>query len=211
MSEPSNVSHDTSPLPSLREPTNANLIPFAIMCSAWFMPVLKFWALVWGLFRPYDYTGGDVAPELLPFLVGLGICLLPWWLPKAYYQIRPFEQTGRFYHMLGVPHFRKMVPNGDWINAWRRRTTPTFRVISNRAEAKIYLGRTVVGEKSHLVLLLVGIATPLYALHIGWTSWAVYFAITNVIFHLYPILLQRYTRARLVRFFWPARKTREHA
>jgi hypothetical protein len=48
-------------------------------------------------------------------------------------------------------------------------------------------------------LFVSGVVTTVYVLVIGWHVWAVWTAVTNVIGNLYPVLLQRYTRARLVR------------
>lgn len=36
-----------------------------------------------------------------------------------------------------------------------------------------------------------------FALRLGWSGWAVYLTAGNIVVNLYPILLQRYTRARL--------------
>jgi hypothetical protein len=59
--------------------------------------------------------------------------------------------------------------------------------------------RTKLSEKSHLVLLLIGVASSIFAWQIGWRGWAIYLAVGNVLVNLYPVLLQRYTRARLQR------------
>lgn len=186
-------------LPAFGDESKANLVPFAIVCAGWIVPLLKFWALVWDVFRPSDYAGGDVAPRLGLFLAACAVCLAPWWLPASYYRVRRFEANGRLYEILGVRIFRKLVPNGDWVNRWRRRRDAGFRVLSNRRSAAEFLSRTVMSEKSHLVPLFMGAGTSLFAWHIGWTGWAVYLGVANVLVHLYPILLQRYTRARIVR------------
>jgi len=195
------LSHqDKAPaLPSFGDESKANLFPFALMCAGWIAPLLKFWAVVWDVFRPSDYVGGDVAPRLWLFLAAFAVSLTPWWLPASYYRVRRFEQSGRLYEALGIRVFRSVVPNGDLVNLWRRRREPGFRVISNRQSAAEFLSRTVVGEKSHLVLLLIGAGSSLYAWHIGWNGWAAYLGVANVLVNLYPILLQRYTRARIVR------------
>jgi hypothetical protein len=184
-------------LPSFHDDSRANLIPFAVVCAAWIVPLLRFWAMIFGLFRPPHYESGNVAPEPWLFAVACAVCILPSWLPPSYYRTRKMEARGRLYELLGVRLFRKLVPNGDFVNAWRRRHDPGFRVVTNSRSAKTFVARTIVGEKTHLVGLLAGIASSWYAWHIGWTGWAVYLAAANVVFNVYPILLQRYTRARL--------------
>jgi hypothetical protein len=194
-------SHETKApaLPSFHDESKANLLPFAVVCAAWVVPLLKFWAMVWGLFRPFDYAGGDVAPRPWAFAAGCIVCAAVWWLPVSYYRIRRFERDGRVYELLGVRLFRMLVPNGDLVNRWRRRQDPRFRVITNDASAEAFLGRTIVGEKTHLVSFVIGVASSSFAWQIGWLGWAIYLFGANVLFNVYPILLQRYTRARIGR------------
>lgn len=187
------MSHETNApaLPSFRDESKANLFPFAIVCAAWLAPLLKFWILVW--------AGRDAAPRPWAFALACLVCIAPWWLPRSFYGTRNFEATGRIYELLGVRTFRMLVPNGDLVNRWRRRSDRSFRVITNRASAASFVQRTITGEKTHLVSLLIGFACSLYAWHIGWHGWAVYFFGANIAFNVYPILLQRYTRARISR------------
>ncbi len=179
------------------ETTGVNLIPFASM-SAWLGPLLIFWLSVWGPLRPFHYPAGDLLPPL-PLCVAVlagGIAL--WWMPASYYRIRSFERSGRLYEALGVRLFRWFVPDGDGANQWRRRREPTFRIIRNRRHALAFVRRTELGEKSHLVLLVLGGASSAFAWAIGWAGWALFLGIGNVLVNLYPVLLQRYTRARLL-------------
>lgn len=185
-------------LPSFGDSSRLNLVPFALISAGWLGPLLEFWALVWGLIRPYAYAGADVAPHAGLFLLTCAVCVAPWWLPGSYYEVRRFETT-RFYEAVGVRAFRALVPNGDLVNRWRRRRERGFRVLTSRESTLAYLPRTVASEKSHLVLLLAGVGSSLYAWHIGWLGWAAWLAVGNVLVNLYPVLLQRYTRARIDR------------
>ncbi len=54
-----------------------------------------------------------------------------------------------------------------------------------------------MSEKSHLVMLVLGGMSAGFAWAIGWSGWAIYLAAGNVVVNLYPVLLQRYTRARI--------------
>lgn len=169
------------------------------MCAGWIVPMLRFWALASGLYRPYGYTGGDVAPSLVWFLTACAVCVALWWAPPSYYRVRGFERSGRLYEFVGVRWFRRLVPDGDFANRWRRRHEPDFRMIRGRRGAQAFLPRNIASEQSHLVLLLMGFATCAYAWHIGWHGWAWYLFVANVLANVYPILLQRYTRARIAR------------
>lgn len=77
---------------------------------------------------------------------------------------------------------------------------PSFRVIRNRQDALEFMQRTELSEKGHLVLLALGAMSAAFAWAIGWRGWAVYLTAGNVAVNLYPVLLQRYTRARLTAF-----------
>ncbi len=179
------------------ESTGINLIPFASMSAGWLGPMLMFWLYVWGPFRPFHYPDGQLLPPLPLLVACFALAVSVWWIPASFYQIRAFERDGRLYEKLGVRFFRWFVPDGDAANRWRRRNDPTFRIIRNREYARAFRQRTMLSEKSHLVMLMLGVMSAVFAWAIGWTGWAIYLTVGNVIVNLYPILLQRYTRARL--------------
>jgi hypothetical protein len=176
-----------------------NVIPFASMAGGWLGPLLMFWLYVWGPLRPFHYPNDDLSPPLGVFLALFAAGVAVWWLPASYYRVRAFEQGGRIYERLGVRLFRWLVPDGDAANKWRRRREPAFRIIRNRRYALAFLRRTELSEKSHLVMLVLGALSAAFAWTIGWPGWAVYLTIGNVLVNLYPVLLQRYTRARILR------------
>jgi hypothetical protein len=179
------------------ETRGVNLIPLAVMSGGWLAPLLIFWLNVWGPMRPFHYPQGDLGPPLPVFALLSLSCVIPWWLPRSYYRVRPFERNGRLYEALGVRVFRRLVPDGDFANRWRRRKNPGYRVVVNRAAARAFLVRTEESERGHLVLLLLGLPAIALAWQVGWYGWAIYLAAGNVLVNLYPVLLQRYTRGRL--------------
>ena len=176
-----------------------NLIPFASMAGGWLGPLLMFWLYVWGPLRPFHYPGGDLLPPLSSCVALLAACVALWWMPSSYYQIRPFERSGRLYERMGIRLFRWFVPDGDAANKWRRRREPAFRMIRNREQACEFVRRTEMSEKGHLVMLAFGILSAAFAWKIGWVGWSLYLGLGNVLVNVYPVLLQRYTRARLLR------------
>ncbi len=100
---------------------------------------------------------------------------------------------------VGVRAFRRFATNGDLINRWARRLDPGYRMVRSRASARAWIGRTRESERNHMVLLLMGVFTAGYAARIGWNGWALGLTASNVVFNLYPILLQRYNRCRIER------------
>jgi hypothetical protein len=181
------------------ETADFNLVPFASMAGGWLGPLLMFWLYVWGPLRPFHYADGDLLPSLPLGLACFAATIAPWWVPPSYYHIRDFEKSGRLYELMGVRLFRWFVPDGDAANKLRRRRRPGFRIIRSRRYARAFMRRTELSERSHLVMLVLGGVSTLFAWRIGWAGWAMYLGVGNVLVNLYPVLLQRYTRARLVR------------
>lgn len=111
---------------------------------------------------------------------------------EAWYRLRPWERSGRFFTWLGVPLFRTLV-----------RRTPLSRF--NRALPSAWHSgdperieeETRTAEAAHLVAFFLVLALALAALLAGRTRWAVWLAVLDVPLNLYPVLLQRDHRHRL--------------
>ena len=120
-------------------------------------------------------------------------------LPPTFYRCWEGGRGFRVYDSIGVRVFKRFVPNGDLINRWARRLEPRYRLVRDEASARAWPDGPRDSERSHLVLLLMGAFTAAYADRIGWHGWALGLTAGNVVFNLYPILLQRYTRCRIAR------------
>ncbi len=173
-----------------------NLIPIAGMCLLWLGPMLQFWLAAWGPLRPFDVPT-VAAPSWGAFLLGVAVSFGAWWLPRSYFKTKAVKRGGRVYRRLGVHVFRRYVTNGDVINRRVRRIDPTYRIISDVESMRSYAGRSRETEKGHVVLLVAGVFTAWYATSVGWYGWAVFLTAGNIVFNLYPVLLQRYTRVRI--------------
>ena len=172
--------------------------PIAAMSALFLAPLLVFWLRVFGPLRPFDVSPVP-SPPALAFSGAALVCLLAAYVPASYFRVRASAAGERWYRAVGVRQFRKVVPDGDWMNRVRRRQDRRFRLIRSRADAAAWAARTEASERGHLVLLLAGVFSAGYAVHVGWTAWAIILTAGNVITNLYPVLLQRYTRARLAR------------
>ena len=174
-----------------------NIIPFASMAGGWLGPLLMFWMYVWGPLRPFAYPSGELLPDAW-FVLLVVACISLWWvLPRSYFEMRPFERSGRVYESLGVLYFRRLAPDGDLANRWERRKNPKYRLIRDPQSAAAFISRTEQSERGHLVLLALGCVSAIYAWSLGWHGWALYLGAGNVVVNIYPILLQRYTRSRI--------------
>lgn len=172
------------------------------MSGAWIAPLFIFWVQFWPPLRPYDAPVVE-SPSLAMFLAGVVLSVATWWTPASYYRVRDFERDGRLYQRLGVRQFRSLVTDGDLINRHRRKSDPAFRLVKDRGSAQAFIARTVIAERGHMVWLIAGALSALWAVRVGLVGWATFITAGNLLVNLWPMLLQRYTRARIMRVLVP--------
>jgi hypothetical protein len=175
----------------------ANLALVVTFSWLFLTPLCLFWGAVWGPTRPSSYPPAEVAPAPLAFFAGLALCFVPCALPTAYY--RRGRWTARALERLGVRTFKRFATNGDLVNRWGRRRDPRHRVVRDEASAREWTRQARGAERNHLVFLSMAVLTITYAVWIEWYGWALGLAVSNVVFNVYPILLQRYNRLRISR------------
>jgi glycosyl-4,4'-diaponeurosporenoate acyltransferase len=160
-----------------------------VTCSACLLPQALFVRAVW------DDAAG---PAISVLLASLAIALFAGrHLPEGFFVVRPFER-GRLYRRLGVRAFKRFVPDGDLISRLARpRRDRALRAHFNRAEPSALEARGRVAERAHLVSLIAVLPLAALAAVLDRPGFAAALLVLNLIFHEYPVLLQRYTRARL--------------
>lgn len=115
-------------------------------------------------------------------------------LSSSYYRIRPFEQDNHLYEMFGTHIFRKLVGRKPWAIL-----NPTL-CFSGKVEKLPTLVREMQkAEAGHLLAFLIVTAIAAFAAVRTGIYFAVWLLLFNVPFNLYPVMLQRYNRARLRR------------
>ena len=168
-----------------------------IAIAGQFLPlVLFYWMRFVPPLRPFDFHVPAPPPWVL--LVCAGALVIPFVLPLSYFVPRAFER-GRLYRWLGVRVFRVFATDGDLINRRLRRLDPDYRVVRDRRALAQHIAGTILNERWHTSWLLLGIITAASAVVTGQYRWAVVVTVFNVAFNLYPVLHQRYKRARLRR------------
>lgn len=162
-----------------------------VSCAACVTPVELFIVEVWprhGFF--------SLLLVIAPVAAGWATARL---LPERYYRIRAFESGGRVYEWLGIRLFKRFVPDGDYVNRLVRRSDPGYRLVRDADSLVRFEARTRLAEKCHVAGLWLALPCAAYALLLGWDGFALWLLLPNVPLHLYPVLLQRYTRARIQR------------
>ena len=111
---------------------------------------------------------------------------------SGYYRIRPFESDGRLYERVGIRFFKRLVRRGPLSVL-----SPTLRFTGEPGSLSELEVETRKAETGHLVILLVMLLMVGYALVKSWLDAAGWLLLFNVLFNGYPIMLQRYNRAKL--------------
>lgn len=115
-------------------------------------------------------------------------------LPDAYHRLRAGERDGRIYELVGVRAAKWVLrrPPLAWFNpALHRPAEPT----PERLQALDQRMRDA--EASHMILLVATLAVVVHALWRGWWVAASATLVFDVLLNGYPVMLQRYNRARL--------------
>lgn len=78
-----------------------------------------------------------------------------------------------------------------------KRKYPDYKVVTtNKMSIKKFLAQSYMFEQFHFVVFLFFVFAMIYALVNGCFWWAVIIGITNIIYNVYPILLQQYLQMR---------------
>ena len=114
-----------------------------------------------------------------------------------YFKPKPFERNGKLYRVLGVKRFKKFMFNGDYMNALLRKIYPKYRLVKDEDSARFWEFCTRIYEGVHLGgcgLMITKIVDRLA--DTDYKGAAIYTALNTVV-NIYPIMLQRYNRARI--------------
>jgi len=163
-------------------------LTWAAIVALWLCPIALFFHALWSDAKPFSMVRGTLF---------MSTGLLVFFLPASYYQPRSFELFGRCYNRLGVRWFKRWVPDGDRAVRQARRFVPGYRVISGASGLSVFDSRTRRSEQGHLLWMWVTMPAILYAFVCGWAALALWLLVGNVIINLYPIMVQRYNRARI--------------
>jgi hypothetical protein len=110
-----------------------------------------------------------------------------------------FERDGRFYERLGIRWFKRFAAQGDYWNQRRRRSDQGFRHVKDLNSALEWEARTRFNEIVHLCSLVVGVILMVWLCLRSEYAWLVAVAFVVILWDVYPIMLQRYNRARIWR------------
>jgi len=118
-------------------------------------------------------------------------------LPVSFYDAIQWSRRTGDYERIGIRFLRRFTQDGDLVSKRLRRRDPGYRTFDKPAKLGQLLKQTYVFERVHLAMLLFFLYTAIYALDRGLTAWALGLTAANILFNIYPNLLQQYNRLRL--------------
>jgi hypothetical protein len=102
-----------------------------------------------------------------------------------------------FYEKIGVKVIKKFVQDGDLVN----KVSPAgnFKIVNQRDDLKKYLSSINMYEKYHVLCFVFFSLTTIHSLVNEQMLIALGITASNVFYNFYPVALQQYNRAKIVR------------
>lgn len=126
--------------------------------------------------------------------VALVSMAFPLRLPASYYELRPGERDGRRYERLGVLVAKRLLRRGPLHLFSPKLHFPPVRDAQGLAKLDAQMRRA---ETDHVYMFLAVVLVIGHALARGWWDAAAWTLLFNILINGYPVMLQRYNRARL--------------
>jgi len=160
-----------------------NMIPNLVWTALFLVPIARF-----------CYT--HMTPLITCILLGLS--LLPIFLPNSFFDSIQLSRSSHFYKKMGVKYINIFAQNGSLVNKFLKRKYPNFKIVfKTKTSASKQYHQTYFFEKFHFSLFLFFTIVTIYAGVQGHFYWAFTLAISNLLYNIYPNLLQQYIRVKL--------------
>lgn len=124
---------------------------------------------------------------------------ITYFLPNRWLDRMRISAHERIYRILGIKTVRKLTQDGDWVNRYVKLRYPVAASAPKRQKFRHLRQKFYFLEKFHLHLMVYFFFTMIYALYLEKYLWAVLVLICNLLYNVYPVLLQQYNRIRLRR------------
>ena len=186
----SNISHDITK--RKRDEALYNMIPNL------------FWSLLC-LIPLYMFCERHVSLKLIYWFASLS--LLTIFIPGRVLDRLQFSQSRSFYKRIGIEIINRFAQNGTLVNKMLSKKYPDYKVAApNRPTIKRLIGHTYMFEKFHLMMFFIFLLVTIYALLNSFWIWAFVLMMGNLIYNVFPNLLQQYIRIRMKGFLAKSQK-----
>ena len=109
-------------------------------------------------------------------------------LPVRYYRIKSFEKDGKLYKMVGIIKAKEIFSRSQ-----------TIKYSGKRIDLIKLEQKMMLAEKHHFLAFIILIVIVIYSLISSMRYFATALLIFDILLHGYPVMIQRYNRARLTR------------
>lgn len=116
-------------------------------------------------------------------------------LTSSYYTSKAWERKGRCYEYFGIHLFRKSLV----LIGWEKLNKKTNPIEKNAKALQHNLFNTKKAEFGHLIIFLIVLVVSVIVIVTSGLRSAMWLIALNILFNLYPVLLQRYNRPRIER------------
>lgn len=132
---------------------------------------------------------------LLMFFVVFFTTSLKSELTSSYYDEKSWESKGKIYENLGINLFRKLLVAVGWEKVIRK----GYPIEKNTKALRNLYYQTKKSELDHLIILIIVLGFNVFVAFKFGVAKSLWLLVLNILFNLYPILLQRYNRPRIAR------------
>lgn len=160
-----------------------NMIPNLFWTALFLVPITIFC---------YTY----ISPKTIYILLGLSLSSI--FLPHSFFDRIQLSRSSHFYKAIGVRYINILAQNGTLLNKFLKRKYPNYKVVSrSKTSIRKQYYQTYFFEKFHFSLFLFFTYITIYAAIEGHYYWVLGLTISNLLYNVYPNLLQQYIRMKL--------------
>jgi hypothetical protein len=128
----------------------------------------------------------------------LAVSLVPLFFSNSFFDRIQLSRNPYWYQKIGVKHINRLAQNGTIVNQLLKKRFPGFKAISRtKTSMRKQYNQTYFFEKFHFSLFLFFISLTIYAAVEHYFNWVIILIICNLLYNVYPNLLQEYIRLRL--------------
>lgn len=118
-------------------------------------------------------------------------------IPRKWISALTLSDNRKIYERIGVKFMLWFVQNGTFVNLVKRKSGTQRGIIKGRKSARAYLATIAMQERYHYSCFVFFMLSTLAALVNGKVRIAFFILFWNILYNVYPILLQQYNRLRI--------------
>lgn len=169
------------------------------ICGSMFNQLINiFWTVI--VFSVTGHYWGQYFAEkhsLWLVYIYIGVSVFAYTIPARWVSFLTLSSNRRIYEMIGIRAMRWLVQDGMFVSRVNRSLGKKHRRISGTASARAYLTTIAVQERFHYGCFVFFALSTASALGSGKVLAAISIMLCNIVYNVYPILLQQYNRLRI--------------